>query len=79
MTNDRLMTIREFADAVRLSETTIRRHIRNGDIEVLRYSAHSVLQEYGQPVRIMESEIEPFIKKVYTRFKGDEIQGENNG
>lgn len=79
MTNDRLLTIREFADAVRLSETTVKRHIRNGDIEVLRYSANSVLPEYGQPVRIRESEIEPFIEKVYTRFNGDEIQGENNG
>lgn len=75
MMNDKLLTIKEFAEAVRLSETTIKRHIRNGDIEVLRYAGGSVLPEYSQPVRIRESQIEPFIEKAYRRFGGDVENG----
>lgn len=60
---DKLLTVNEFADAVRLSPKTIQRHISNGDIEVLRYGN-------GQPVRISESEIEPFVKKAYRRYRG---------
>lgn len=61
---EKLLTIKEFAEAVRLSEKTIQRHIQAGDIEVLRYGGN------GQPVRISESELEPFIKKAYRRYKG---------
>lgn len=61
---EKLLTIKEFAEAVRLSEKTIQRHISSGDIEVLRYGGNF------QPVRIPESELEPFMKKAYTRFKG---------
>lgn len=63
---EKLLTIKEFAEAVRLSERTIQCHISNGDIEVLRYG-------WGRPVRIPESEVEPFIKKAYTRYKGENI------
>lgn len=63
---EKLLTIKEFADAVRLSERTIQTHISVGDIEVLRYGSN------GQPVRIPESEVEPFIEKVYKRYRGYE-------
>lgn len=63
---EKLLTIKEFAEAVRLSEKTIQRHIQMGDIEALYYNDR-------QPVRIPESEIEPFIKKAYTRYKDGKI------
>ena len=64
---DKLLTIKEFANAVRLSERTIQTHIAIGDIEVLRYGTN------GQPVRIRESQIEPFMEKAYKRYRGDKI------
>lgn len=65
-TLEKLLTIKEFAEAVRLSERTIQRHIQMGDIEALYYNDR-------QPVRIPESEIRPFINKVYTRYKDGNI------
>lgn len=67
---DKLLTIKEFAEAVRLSERTIQTHISLGDIEVLRYGSN------GQPVRIRESQIEPFMQKAYKRYRGDKIMQE---
>lgn len=64
---EKLLTVKEFAETVRLSEKTIQRHIQAGDIEVLRYGSN------GQPVRIQESQIEPFMKKAYKRFKGYKV------
>lgn len=63
---ERLLTINEFAEAVRLSPTTIKRHISNGDIEVLRYGGN-------QPVRIEESQIEQFIEKAFARKQGCKV------
>lgn len=68
---EKLLTIQEFADIVRLSPRTIQYHISNGDIEVLRYDV-SGLGCYSRPMRIEQSQVKPFVEKVYKRYKGTE-------
>jgi len=55
-------TIAELAQMLKLSDVTIRRYIRLGEIET---------QKIGRQHRITETEVKRFLKKSMTKTKGD--------